>query len=474
MTEYRAPQSATQFHSSKLGVAPALIIDTARLLESDLGVALNRTVNESSNTIICVTEGTPDLTFIERAIQAVSGSGSAQIIFKRYGKRAIILERAAWQTLGGFAELKSFTAIYDALLQTVTDLRVVGAIEIQRPFGATKEEQRNSSQFENAAPLGEPQLAEKQMVAVLRLNPDSLRLGEESLIEWLATQPARSIEHHTCTIHPCPDPKQMLETLLTALAAVGSQYILIHYGNVVYDRAIIPVLTQALQATETAQAALFTIRDEDNAISPTALKNCSYQALCQHDARFSDPFYLMAHCIFRSAALKGLIAQCASYTTKQQFAARTWEFIQSAECLDTQISLAEDRHLDAAHYLTHSFTVLTTPFIFSPVTEKTKLESAESVIHTVHTLTEVAVSHLQADSNIHALAILRRILKLAPDQTLLYYARAIAAARLHLFNEAEASLTELLNREPTHALGRELLAYCQSVLPHGTDGPRVS
>ena len=77
-------------------------------------------------------------------------------------------------------------------------------------------------------------------------------------------------------------------------------------------------------------------------------------------------------------------------------------------------------------------------------------------------LINTAVDDLKSDKNESALKILCQVIPRKTDMPTLYYARAVAEARLGLIKDAKVSLEALLTKDPLHNQGKALLEQLKS------------
>lgn len=167
-----------------------------------------------------------------------------------------------------------------------------------------------------------------------------------------------------------------------------------------------------------------------------------------------DPLNLFCFCVLRREALSTILLE-ALRSPKDKIATYLFSIVtsQNMHFFDRPMIVAHEAQAEAA--VKSALTILepkaasytpAQPIVTSPMGQ----EEAVRMI-------EQAIQELNTNNNGPALSLINRVLESKHEMPALYYARAVAEARLGRVSEAVVSLQTLLQKDAGHAAGKQLL-----------------
>lgn len=258
--------------------------------------------------------------------------------------------------------------------------------------------------------------------------------------------------------------------LLRKLSTIEEQFVLIANPSYQYDPSILfSSYGQLSSASEVAGIlwGCWTSNDSETLYDWVFTKRAFPKTLDEASSRWPDlvhPFSLLSLAVWRKENLVELLTQVSGIPNRLQAAKLCFNFLTSDRIVKSGLPMVLASKLKFSDPNKFAFSSLGTEFIpgdrkqTNIVVTNTRIDD-----QVVINATNEAIALLNSDRNHEALELIEKIVVVRPDLPIVFYARAVAQAKLGMLGEAKASLENLLIAEPSNLEAQNLLAQINNV-----------
>lgn len=282
-------------------------------------------------------------------------------------------------------------------------------------------------------------------VAVVRYLPQAKK--ESYFSRWTARQRLRALTVSEVNAHS-PSVVERAEQLRKVLSSINEDYVLISCEQFFYEESVLREGVELLGTDHQYDGISWGgwVLDRNGKVKDSIFTRKrpanDYAEAIRLVPNLSDPLHLLSFCLLGREALTQLLDDlCTPGANPAQLID---SFVRSERII---------KQLRPQIFVHHVEQQIGQPVTF----EHQQPQRTEKLSPDPLQLIESAVAELQKDNNDLALRLLNEAIPLKPDMHILYYARAVAEARLGLTRDAMTSLNVVLAHDSTHEPAKKLL-----------------